>query len=59
VDLAFLMKAWVDANLPSSKELFPGMRLVEKLGVDAVRALRDETPKFEIPREALRELQER
>lgn len=57
VDLKFLMKAWVEANLPRSSELFPGMRLIETLGKDAVEALREHTPKFDVPRNAFEELQ--
>lgn len=57
VDLKFLMKAWVEANLPRSSELFPGMRLIEALGKDAVEALQEHTPKFDVPRNAFEELQ--
>ena len=57
VDLKFLMKAWVDANLPRSSELFPGMRLIEALGKDAVEALQQHTPQLDVPRNAFEELQ--
>lgn len=57
VDLVFLMNAWIAANLPRSKELFPGMRLLERLG-DAYRELQSNSPTLDIPRRALQEFQE-
>jgi hypothetical protein len=53
VDLRFLMKAWVEANLPRSRELFPGMRLIESLGKEAVDALEKSNAQLEIPRHDL------
>ncbi len=57
VQLRFLMKAWVEANLPRSKELFPGMRLIESLGKEGVLALEQGGAQLAIPRNVLDELQ--
>lgn len=54
IDLKFLMNAWLAANLPRSQELFPGMRLMEKLGL---KELQESSPTVDIPKSALQEMQ--
>jgi hypothetical protein len=55
VELAFLMKAWAAASLPTTQELLPGMELMKLLGDQAINALMS-TPKLAISRKDLEEL---
>lgn len=41
ITLAFLMKAWAEAALPRTRELFPGMRLIEALGEQGTKSLKE------------------
>jgi hypothetical protein len=59
VGLKFFMKAWAAQNLPRSEELFPGMRLMERLGGDLARELQTNSPTLAIPQSVAQpELQE-
>lgn len=57
VELRFLMKAWQNAALPTTKELAPGMRLIEQLGDSGRRAL-DGSARLQIPKPVLEETRE-
>lgn len=53
VHLAYLMKAWQNAALPRTQELFPGMRLMKDLGESGVAAIQTQTPPIALPHELL------